>query len=371
MILVMNNTSRKIILVLLAIGVTAGILKIMGAGKEEKEVGEVKQTFKSVRVQKAELGTHKADVEFSGKLSAIEKIDLFTEVGGVLLTEGFKTGNKFSKGTPIAQLNSTEFAISLKASKTQLITQVSAVMGDMKIDFPDELAAWEAFLNGIDVDASLPKLPAVTNNKLKRFVAGKGILNSYYSLKSQEEKLSKFTINAPFNGVLTNATIKKGTLVRGGQKIGEFINPSAFEVEAAISISDLQFIAVGSEVELKSDDLNKTWVGRVARINSSLNANSQMVTVFVNIAGSGLKEGMFLHGSAKGASFENSVLVNRKLIKNGGLYLVEDGVIKHQKVEVLYTNQSTAIIQGLKAGQSYVSDNMKGLYDGMKVSVAK
>lgn len=367
----MNNVSRKIILVILAIGVTAGVLKMMGAFKEEKEIGEVKQSFKSVRINNVELSEYKADVEFSGKLSAIEKIDLYTEVGGLLLTEDFKTGNKFSKGAPIAQLNSTEFANNLKAAKTQLISQVSAIMGDLKIDYPQELNTWESFLNSIDVERTLPDLPKITDNKLKRFIANKGILNSYYSLKSQEEKLTKFTINAPFSGVLTKANIKKGTLVRGGQKIGEFINPSAFELEAAISLSDLQFITVGSKVVLNSDDLNKTWTGKIARINSSLEANSQMVRVFINVSGVNLKEGMFLHGTAKGASFENSSLVNRKLIKNGGLYLVDNGIVKHQKVEVLYTNQSTAIIKGLTSGQAFVADNMKGLYDGMKVSVSK
>lgn len=367
----MNDTSRKILLIFLAIAGTGLVLKFMGAFKEEKVKGEVKQTFKSVRVDKVKLGEYKADVEFSGKLSAVDKIDLFTEVGGVLLTERFKTGNKFSKGATIAQLNSTEFANNLMAAKTQLITQVASVMGDIKIDYPNELKNWELFLNSIDVAENLPELPELSENKLKRFVAGKGILNSYYSLKGQEDKLTKFSITAPFNGVLTNAVIKKGTLVRGGQKIGEFINPSSFELEASLSLSDLQFVTEGSKVQLKSDDLNKTWIGRIARINSSLEANSQMVNVFINVSGQGLKEGMFLHGTAEGASFSNALLVNRKLIKNGGLYLVEDGVIKHQKVEVLYTNQSTAIIHGLLNEQTFVADNMKGLYDGMKVTVAK
>lgn len=367
----MNNTSRQIVLVILAVGVTIGAVIFLKGSQPKEAKTEVKKSFKAVRVKYAKLGTHKAEVKFSGKLTAEEKIDVYTEVGGVLMTENFKQGNSFTKGSPLAQLNSIEFSNNLKAAKSQLITQVTSMMGDLKMDYPESSNDWELFLNGIDVDKALMALPELKNEKLKRFVAGKGVLNSYYSLKGQEEKLSKFTLNAPFSGILTSALIKKGTLVRNGQKIGEFINPSSFELETEISLSDLQFIQKGSLVQLHSDDLNKSWNGKVTRINSSLDASSQMVTVFIRVSGSGLKEGMFLHGSAKGSSFDDVALVNRKLLKNGGLYLVEKGIVKHKKLEVLYVNQSKAIVKGLEKNDQFVADNMKGLYEGMLVKVAK
>ncbi|MFT4898826.1 MAG: membrane fusion protein (multidrug efflux system) [Flavobacteriales bacterium] len=367
----MNDLSRKVVLVLLAIGATIVIVKIMGSFQEEPLKVNVKPVYKSVRVEQIVLGEHKAEVKFSGKLAAEEKIDLFTEVGGVLLTENFKEGNRFSKGAAIAQLNAVEFANGLKAQKTQLLTQVAGLMGDLKIDFSDSANEWEQFLNAIKVDMPLPVLPNLEDEKLKRFVAGKGVLNSYYTLKSQEEKLSKFTINAPFNGVLTQTSIQKGTLVRGGQKIGEFINPSSYELETEVSLSDLKFISKGSSVQLNSDDLNQSWKGIVSRINSSLDANSQMVTVYIKVVGQDLKEGMFLHGTAKGANFENTALINRKLLKNGGVFLVDSGIVSHHKVNVLYVNQAKAIISGLSADVKIVADNMKGLFNGMKVTETK
>ena len=358
----MNDLSRKVVLVLLAIGATIGIVKIMGSFQEEPIKLDVKPVYKSV---------HKAEVKFSGKLAAEEKIDLFTEVGGVLLNENFKEGNRFAKGAAIAQLNAVEFTNGLKAQKTQLLTQVAGLMGDLKIDFSNSVAEWEKFLNAIKVDMPLPVLPDLDNQKLKHFIAGKGVLNSYYILKSQEEKLSKFKISAPFNGVLTQTSIQKGTLVRGGQKIGEFINPSSYELETEVSLSDLKFISNGSSVQLNSDDLNQSWRGVVSRINSSLDANSQMVTVYIKVAGKDLKEGMFLHGTAKGANFENTALINRKLLKNGGVFLVDSGIVRHQKVDVLYVNQAKAIITGLPADAQMVADNMKGLFNGMKVTETK
>ena len=39
-----------------------------------------------------------------------------------------------------------------------------------------------------------------------------------------EATLDKYTIKAPFNVVVTQSNINPGTLVRNGQKLGEFIN---------------------------------------------------------------------------------------------------------------------------------------------------
>ena len=365
----MNNTSRQIVLGIIAICFTIFVIIFLKITQPENEKIEIKKSFKAVRIQSVKLKNHKAEVKFSGKLSAEEKIDIYTEVGGVLMNANFKQGNLFKKGTSLVQLNSSEFSNNLKASKSQLITLVANMMADLKIDFPQSSNEWETFLNGIDVEQPLLSLPKMKNEKLKRFVANKGVLNSFYALKGQEEKLYKFTVNAPFSGILTKALIKKGTLVRNGQKIGEFINPSSFELETEMSLSDLQFIKKGSFVQLHSDDLNENWKGIVTRINSSLDANSQMINVFIKV--SGLKEGMFLHGSAKGENFKNVALINRKLIKNGGLYIVENNVIKHKNIEVLYVNQAKVIVRGLSLGDNYVVDNMKGLYEGMKVTVTK
>jgi len=277
----------------------------------------------------------------------------------------------FNRGNVIAQLNSTEFETTLKAQKTQLITQVSLIMGDLKIDFSKEYSKWELFLNQIDVNSPLPELPRIENQKLKRFIAGKGVLNSYYSLKAQEEKLSKYTITAPFRGVITKAIIKKGTLVMPGQKIGTFIGPSIYELETEVSLSDLQFVSMGSVFNLTSSELNKSWKGKVSRINNSINASSQMVKIYITVSGSLLKEGMFLTGSGHGNTYENTVSINRKLIKNNGIYLVDSGKVKFKPVEVLHVNKSDAIVKGLNYGDQYIADNMKGLFDGMQVNVVE
>lgn len=366
----MKSLRTAILLAIVAAIVGVGVWVIKST-KEVKVSEEVVAINKGVRVSSVLLQDNFAKVEFSGKLKAEEKVELFSEVNGVLLSDNFKTGTRFKKGATIVQLNASEIGNSLKALKSNLLTQVAASMGDIKIDFPESGSEWETFLNKINVEQSLPDLPVVKDLKLKRFIAGKGLLNTYYSVKSQEDKLAKFSIIAPFDGVLVDASVKKGTLVRGGQKLGEFINPKVYELETEVSLSDLQFVKPGYEMELHSDDLKANWTGIVTRVNSSIDEQSQMVKVYVLVKGANLKEGMYLYGSAQGMIFEKSFALNRKLVSNGGIYIVKEGVLIHKKVDVLYVNQSTSIVKGLSDKDLIVADNAKGLFEGMQVNVIK
>lgn len=368
----MNDKKRKIALIVLAIVMTIiGVRVVKSFAPEKEGGGKTKEVYKAVRVAKVKPGRLSTSIQCSGKLSAYEKIDVYSEVNGVVFSESFREGNSFKKGQPIIRLNADEFSNQLKASKSQLISQVASMMGDLKIDFPEEYASWVDFLDSLNVNKMLPALPESDAATLKRFVAGKGVINSYYSIKSQEEKMSKFTILAPFDGTVTQTMTTSGALVRAGQKLGSYINPSLFELETEVSLSDLEFVKEGTRMKLYSDELHHQWNGTVSRINEVIDPTTQMVKVYVGVRGKQLKDGMYLRGEAEGIFFDNVVKVNRKLIANNGLFVVEGDQLKFKKIEVLHTDQSEAMVRGLESADLIVADNMKGLYEGMKVSLIK
>ena len=54
--------------------------------------------------------------------------------------------------------------------------------------------------------------------------------------------------------MITEATIHPGSLVRVGQKLGELMNTNNYELEATVRLANLNYIKVGSQVTLYSDD---------------------------------------------------------------------------------------------------------------------
>lgn len=363
----MNKLSRTIILSALIILATIGVIKVMVATAPEENKSDIVALKKVVKVEPVHLKSNMSSLDFSGRISAFEKMDLYSEVSGVLLSGEFREGVNFKKGEVIYQLDASEFSNNLKSQKSQLLNLVAASLADIKIDFPDESKDWDLFLESLDLNNSLPLLPVLKDQKLKRFISGKGILNSYFAVKSLEDKLSKFKLVAPFDGTLITANAKKGSLIKPGQNIGTFINPAVYELETEVSLSDLNFVKAGYQIQLSSDDLEGEWTGVVKRINSSIDASTQLLKVYVEVRGLNLREGMFLSGSSEGVSFEKSIAVNRKLISNGGVYLVNNGKITHQEVEVLHKNKSIAIVRGLLEGDLLIADNMKGIFEGLEV----
>ena len=197
------------------------------------------KTIKTVFVENVINKDIPVVITASGNLVAKNKIELFSEVQGVLKTTGkeFKPGVNYSEGETLLSINSDEFYASLQSQKSNLANSITAIMPDIRLDFPKEFSKWQTYLNNFDLNKTTPELPKFSSDKEKYFVSGKGITTGYFNVKNLEVKLKKYIIKAPFKGVLTEVFVSDGTLVRGGQKLGEYIDPSIFEMEVSINAS--------------------------------------------------------------------------------------------------------------------------------------
>lgn len=364
----MSSTLRKIILATLALGVTVLVLFIIRP--KDKEAAEQKtQSLKAIKPLAITTGTNVGNVAIRGKIEALEKIDILAEVGGIMNASRYFEGNSFRKGETLLSINSDELAYSLKAQKSSLLNKVSGIIADLTLDFPNDAPVWQAFMNDIDIAKPLPELPVINDNNLKRFISSKDILNSYFTIKANEKKLSKYVIRAPFNGSLTATQIKNGSLVRIGQPLGSFMNTSRFEMTSEVSLSELKLINTGDEITLKASNSEKTWRGTIDRINATISPETQMAQIYISIVGDELKEGMYLFGTITGESFDNTVEIDRKLIKNGGVYTLEKDRIDFKEVEILFESNSKAIVSGLSNKDVLVANNVNGVYVGQQVNV--
>jgi len=89
-------------------------------------------------------------------------------------------------------------------------------------------------------------------------------------VKNLEVKLSKYTLRAPFSGILTEAMVNPGTLIRPGQKLGEFIDPSVYEITVSVKSEFKNLLQIGKQVELSNLEKTNSWVGKVVRINGKV-----------------------------------------------------------------------------------------------------
>ena len=148
------------------------------------------------------------------------------------------------------ELDSREFYTSLLAQRSTLFNLITDMMPDLRFDYPESFGQWQSYLKNFDLEKPLSPLPEPVSDKEKYFVNGKQIVSTYYSIKNLEERLSKYTLKAPFTGVLTESSVNPGTLVRSGQKLGEFVSANDFELEVNVNEQYLDVVSVGQSVEL-------------------------------------------------------------------------------------------------------------------------
>ena len=311
-------------------------------------------------------------INANGNLTAKNKVDVYSEVQGVLQTAGkdFRVGTTYKKGQTLLRINNQEFYASIQSQRSSLQNLIASVMPDIRLDYADSFQDWNTYLQNFDINKILAPLPEPKSDKEKYFISGKNIYTTFYNIKNLEVRLGKYNIRAPFNGVLTEALVTNGTLVRSGQKMGEFIDTSIFELPLSVSASFADILVEGKKVTLQNLEKTKTWEGTVARINGKIDPTSQTVQIFIQVKGGGLREGMYLEANVTTKSVPEAIEVNRKLlIENKSVYVVKNNALALIIIKPVHFNENTVVIEGMVNGEQLVSKPVAGAYVGMPVKI--
>ena len=311
----------------------------------------------------------------SGRLVSKNRIELFSEVQGVMeqTKRVFKPGEKFKKGEIIVHIRSDDFYANLQAQKSNLQNLITSILPDLRLDFPDAYEKWDKYIREFDIQKPVVDLPEPSSEKEKFFITGRNIYSTYYNTKNSEIIYQKYNLRAPFDGILTDASVTPGTLVRQGQRLGEFIDPSIYEMEVSVSKTMIQSISVGKKVKVVDpESKDHTWDGEIVRINGKVDQATQTVQVFIDVKGNTLREGMYLEAHINGEKKENAFEFSRNLLVNERyVYVVLDGKLVMKEVEPIHYTQKTVVVRGIEDGEILVSTSIPGAYEGMEVNIFK
>lgn len=363
---------RKVILSILGIALVVGAIvlsKNLIANKNKPKPVPPK-VVKTVFVDTVKNTTIPIVISASGNLVAKRRVELFSEVQGVFKSTGklFRPGQEYRQGQALIRIDASEYYASVQSAKSNLYNDIAAIMPDLRLDFPEVFNKWQTYLTSFDIEKTTPKLPKMTSEKENYFITGRGIVSSYYNVKNLEQRLSKFYINAPFSGVLTEALVTEGSLVRNGQKLGEFIDTSVFEMEVAISKAYANFLKVGEKVQLQTLDSAQDYQGKVTRINGNVDLTTQTITAFIEVKHPDLKEGFYLEARLDARDEPNAIEINRNLLlDDNNIFILRDSILDTTPVKPVYFTDTKVVLKGIEDGMVIISKPVPGAYSGMLV----
>ncbi len=366
----MRNIILSVLGLLLIVGAVFFAGKIIDSKKRPKP--RPSKVIKTVFVDTVTNKTIPIQIAANGNLTAKRRLELYAEVQGVFRggSKLFKTGQKYNKGQSLIRIDASEYYANVQSAKSNLYNQVTSIMPDLRLDYPEIYDKWQSYLSSFDMNKPTPKLPETSSDKEKYFITGRNIYTSYYNVKNLEQRLAKYTISAPFNGVLTEALVNEGTLIRQGQKLGEFIDTSVYEMEVAIGKEYSDLLQIGESVDLSNLNKTKTYKGKVTRINSRVDQATQTITSYIEVAEPSLKEGMYLEANLDAKKEQNAIEIDRNLLQEGDkIFVVRDSILDVVDVIPVYFSDKKVVLKGVPDGDVILNKPVPGAYAGMLVRV--
>ncbi len=364
----MRNIILSIIGVLLIVASLFIGNKIAESKNKPKKV--VEKVIKTVFIDTVKNVTVPIVIPANGNLKAKQRVELYSEVQGIFRSGRylFKPGQNYQSGQTLIQVDASEYYASVQSSKSNLYNSIAAIMPDLRLDFPDIFQKWQTYLNSFDLDKTTPKLPELSSDKENYFITGRGIVTNYFNVKNLEQRLAKYAIKAPFSGILTEALVTEGSLIRNGQKLGELINPSVYEMEVALSKEYASLLKTGKKVSLTNLDKTENYEGKVSRVNGSIDASTQTITAYIEVKDVNLKEGMYLEANLNAKEEPNAIEINRNLfLETEQIFVVRDTILDLLDVKPVYFSDSKVVLKNIPDGTIILSKPIPGAYAGMLV----
>lgn len=329
------------------------------------------QNYLNVKAQKAENSNFSSNIQYRGRISSYENVSLSAEVSGKILQGDipFKAGQDFKKNNVLVKIYNEDVKAALMSGRSSFMRTLSSILPDINFDFPNEYEKWKTFFNNIKVDSNLPELPNINSDQEQIFLASKGVLTEYYSLKQQEITLKKYTIYAPFDGSLKTVSKAIGAVTNMGAELASIIRTDKLEVTVPVLPEDTKWIKVGDQVNLIG--INKTESGKVSRIANFVDPSTQSINIYIDYYPNG--ENAFLEGEYIDVQFEISKKVmgikipREALLDNNKVYVIETESLKLKQVKIERSLEDFYIISGINNGEQIITESLADVSEGTKV----
>ena len=215
-------------------------------------------------------------------------------------------------------------------------------------------------------------------------------------VKEAQRSLDKTTITLPRPMRIAQVDIEQNQVVNLQQEMFIAHGIDVMEVEAQLSIHDMQTLASSftqfprdasgipnpyqtpakASIQLNSGSLNLTWLAKVARISETVDENQATAGIILEInqdysalqpnSATPLVNGMFVKAEIEGLANPSWVVPERAL-HGDKIYLMDEKQrLKVVNVEVLYRRDNQVVIRGeLQTGDKLVLNDVLPAIEGM------
>ncbi|RTZ17503.1 HlyD family secretion protein [Vibrio aquaticus] len=221
-------------------------------------------------------------------------------------------------------------------------------------------------------------------------------------VEEAHRSLEKTIITLPYDLRIANVDIEQNQVVNLQQTMVTGHGMDVMEVEAQLSIHDMQTLAsslgefsrdesgipqpntnnINANIELSSGNLNANWPAKLTRISETVDPNQATAGVILEIEQDyrnlnptsvpPLVNGMFVRATIEGQSNPSWVIPERALHGDKIYLMSDDSTLVIKSVDVLYRRDNQVVIDGqLEQGDKLVLNDLLPAISGMLLREAE
>ncbi|MGB7212248.1 MAG: efflux RND transporter periplasmic adaptor subunit [Gemmatimonadales bacterium] len=225
----------------------------------------------------------------SGTLAAEQEAALRAEVGGRIVRVLADPGQPVDKGQLLIQLDDASIRDAWLSARSG-VTAAKATDDQAHRDVArDQRLADAGAIAARDLEAS----------QRASLAADAALADAQARLANAQLQLDRTEIRAPFRGLVSERPVNAGDVVQIGTPLVSVVDPVGMRLEAQVPVDQLTAIHLGTPVDFSVNGLgDRQFIGRIDRINPSVDPATRQVRIRVSIPNSGhaLVSGLYAQG---------------------------------------------------------------------------
>jgi membrane fusion protein, multidrug efflux system len=285
-----------------------------------------------------------------GDLLPVRRATLAAEVGGAVDSVPVQVGQWVKRGQLLATIDERALG--------QQVAEAEAWLRQAQLQY--------------ERAENLFERRAITKAQLLDAVTHRDVAES--RLASARLQLDKARVRAPWAGAIASRWVETGDFVTPGKPLVELVDSARLKVRAPARSSDVQFLAVGREVEITVDAYpGEVFRARIERLGAELDPASRTLDLEAEIANPGarLRPGMLARVSVVRRQLTDALLIPQasvvELGATKGVYLVEQGRVVRRTVTLGPVVGEQVVVQGLVPGTRVIVEGHHLVSEGQKV----
>jgi RND family efflux transporter MFP subunit len=307
----------------------------------------------SVQVMPVRLGRAEYEHTYSGTFEPNKESKISAEMQGKVTAVLVDLGSSVKKGEPLVQLDNSLLKLQLEGVEVQI----------------------EGLEKDVQRFTVLAEADAVQGVQLEK--AELALKTAKVQKATLEEQISKTTIRAPFNGIVTVKLTEVGAFAAPGMPLLQLTEISKLKFTVNVSENQLSQFSLQQVCKVSADVYPElAFEGKVSMVGSKSNmGNSYPVQLELqNTPDLKIKSGMFGKVKVTTGDNENQISIPASAMVGTTIqpqvYVVKNGNAVLQDITIAERLEDKVIIQkGISEGDQIVINGFINLYDGAKVTL--